>query len=146
MSTIKSLLGLKKWKEDETKNRFAALLKELAHEERLLADMEDRFKGIGKRLDYGTDEMVNIDEVKSLNEYLGQLLSRINKQKETIAAKERQVEEARNALVDATKERKVFERLDEKRQAVLEKEFRRKEQIGIDEHAITGHTRKKEER
>ena len=146
MSTIKSLLGLKKWKEDETKNRFAALLKELAHEERLLADMEDQFRCIGKRLDYGTDEMVNIDEVKRLNEYLGHLLSKINRQKETIAGKERQVEEARNALVDATKERKVFERLDEKRQAAFEKEIRRKEQIGIDEHAITGHTRKKEEK
>lgn len=143
---LESLLNLKIWKEDEAKNRFAVLLKELATEERRLCELEDRYSSTGKELAIkteDTDELVNIDEIKRLNEYLEHLLIRIHRQKKVIAEKERQVEDARKALVEASKEKKIFEKLDERHKFALKKEHKRKEQIGIDEHAVTGHHRKK---
>lgn len=139
---LESLLNLKIWKEDEAKNRFAVLLKELATEERRLHELEDQYSSTGKKLEC-TDEMVNIDEIKRLNEYLEHLLIRIHRQKGIIAEKERQVEEARKALVEASKEKKIFEKLDERHKSALKKEHKRKEQIGTDEHAVTGHHRRK---
>lgn len=139
---LESLLNLKIWKEDEAKNRFAVLLKELATEERRLNELEDQYSSTGKKLEC-TDEMVNIDEIKRLNEYLEHLLIRIHHQKRIIAEKERQVEEARKALVEASKEKKIFEKLDERHKSALKKEHKRKEQIGTDEHAVTGYHRRK---
>ncbi|WP_333652372.1 flagellar export protein FliJ [Dissulfurispira sp.] len=139
---LESLLNLKIWKEDEAKNRFAVLLKELATEERRLYELEDRYSSTGKKLEC-TDELVNIDEIKRLNEYLEHLLIRIHRQKGIILEKERQVEDARKVLVEASKEKKIFEKLDERHKSALKKEYKRKEQIGTDEHAVTGHHRKK---
>ncbi len=135
-------MNLKIWKEDEAKNRFATLLKELAVEEKKLGELEARYSVTGRKLQC-TDELVNIDEIKRLNEYLEHLLIRIHQQKRVIAEKERQVEDARKALVEASKEKKIFEKLDERHKSTLKKEHKRKEQIGIDEHAVTGHHRKK---
>lgn len=139
---LESLLNLKIWKEDEAKNRFAVLLKELAVEEKRLSELEGRYGAISKKLEC-TDELVNIDEIKRLNEYLEHLLIRIHQQKKVIAEKERQVEDARKALVEASKEKKIFEKLDERHKTALKKEHKRKEQIGTDEHAVTGYYRKK---
>ena len=141
MNAIRSLLGLKRWREDEAKNRFALLLRDLGAEEKRLAHMEGQFKSVSGRLEFKADEPVDIGEIGKLNEYLGHLGERIRRQKKVIEGKERRVEEARNNLVDATKERKIFERLDEKQREAMEKEYRRKEQIRTDEHAATRHRR-----
>ncbi|MBI3593006.1 MAG: flagellar export protein FliJ [Nitrospirae bacterium] len=140
---IESLLNLKRWKEDEAKNQFAILLRELATEEKRLLHLEGQYKSFSKKLENTADELINIDEIRKTNEYLEHLLIRIQRQKEAIAAKETEVEDARKVLADASRDRKIFERLDEKQKDAAEKEFKRREQIGTDEHAITGHQRKK---
>jgi flagellar FliJ protein len=144
---LESLLNIKIWKEDEAKNRFAVLLKELAAEEMRLHELEDHYSSTGKEIAKkmeNTDELVNIDEIKRLNEYLEHLLIRIHQQKRIITEKERQVEDARKALVEASKEKKIFEKLDERHKSALKKEHKRKEQIGTDEHAAAGHQRKRQ--
>ncbi len=141
-AAIKSLLNLKKWKEDEAKNRFALLLKELDIEEKHLLNLEEKFDSLGEKYECNADELINIDEIKKLNEYLEHVIGKIEHQKKKIIEKERQVEIARKVFLDATKDRKIFERLDEKQKAVMDKEQMRKEQIVTDEHAATGHRRK----
>lgn len=141
---LESLLNIKRWKEDEAKNRFAILLKELSVEEKRLHDLEEQYNSTSKKLDRNTDELVNIDEIRKLNEYLEHLLIRIHQQKKVIADKEKQVEEARRSLVEASKEKKIFEKLDEKQKSAFKKESKRKEQVGTDEHAVTGHHRKRQ--
>lgn len=140
---LESLLNIKQWKEDEAKNRFAVLLKELAVEEKRLYDLEEQYNSISKKLECNTDDLVNIDEIRKLNEYLEHLLIRIHQQKKVIADKENQVEESRRDLVEASKEKKIFEKLDERHKTALKKEQNKKEQIRTDEHAVTGHHRKK---
>ncbi|HBR17171.1 MAG TPA: flagellar export protein FliJ [Deltaproteobacteria bacterium] len=140
---IESLLNIKRWHEDEAKNFFAVLLKELAVEEKQLLNFEHQYNTTSKKLECSSDELVNISEFMKLNEYLEQLLVKIHHQMKVIAEKERLVELARRALIEATKEKKVFEKLDEKHKDLIKAEFRRKEQIGTDEHAVTGHNRKK---
>ena len=139
---IECLLNIKSWTEDEAKNFFALQLKELAVEEKHLLNFEAQYDTTSKKLECSPDEPVNISEFMKLNEYLEHLLVKIQHQIRVIAEKERQVEIARKALVEATKEKKVFEKLDEKHKEAVKAEYRRKEQIGADEHAVTGHNRK----
>ena len=141
---IESLLNIKLWQEDEAKNFFAVTLKELAVEEKQLLNFEHQYNTTSKKLECGPDEAVNVSEFLKLNEYLEQLLVRIHRQIKVIAEKERLVELARKALIEATKEKKVFEKLDEKHKNLIKADSRRKEQIGTDEHAVTGHNRKKQ--
>ncbi|MBI5212480.1 MAG: flagellar export protein FliJ [Nitrospirae bacterium] len=141
-SPIKSLLNIKIWREDEAKSRFAILLRELAAEEKRLYDLEEEFAGTGKKMECDADELVDVEEIKRLNNYMERVLVEIHKQRRVISDKAKHVEIARNALVEASKEKKVFEKLDEKNTAAVKKEFERKEQIGTDEHAVTGHNRK----
>lgn len=145
MSTIESLLNLKRWNEEEAKQRFALQLKELAVEEKLLCDLEERYGDADKRFESVSDELIDVDEIKRLNEYLGHMLVRIRFQKEVVSLKEMRVEEARKMLQEASKEKKTFERLDEKQRNQLREDARRKEQIETDEHAGVRHARKKGE-
>jgi flagellar FliJ protein len=140
---IESLLNIKRWKEDEAKNLFANRLKKLTVEEKRLRDLEEQYDSVSKRLGSNTDELINIDEIKKLGEYLELLLIKIHRQEKVIVDKERELEDARRLLTDASKEKKIFERLDEKQKTAIGKEFRRKEQIRTDEHAGAGHHRKK---
>ncbi|MFO0752730.1 MAG: flagellar export protein FliJ [Thermodesulfovibrionales bacterium] len=144
MSTpVESLLNIRRWKEDEAKNRFALLLRDLAAAEEQLLSLEGRFEELRRRFDC-CGELLSIEEVQSMSEHVDRLIATLENQKRVVAEKQHMVEAARSALAEATRERKIFERLDEKQKEAREREHRRKEQIRLDEHAATGHTRKKD--
>lgn len=142
-TTVTNLLGLKRWQEDEAKNIFASLLKSLDLEEKLLYEFESMHLKICETLHLKSNEFINIDDIKKQNEYLEYLLYMIHRQKKVIAQKEKEIENARRLLAEATKEKKIFERLDEKHREVIKKEIIKTEQAATDEHAVTGHIRKK---
>ncbi len=142
MSTIASLLNLKRWKEDEAKQQFAHCLKQLAVEEKRLLALEEQYKDAGTKFEAATNKLIEIAEIRRLNRYIEYLLDKIERQKKVILQKELQVEESRKALQEASKEKKTFEKLDEKQKSMLSKEIKRKEQINIDESAIIRHQRK----
>jgi flagellar FliJ protein len=140
---VESLLSLKRWQEDEAKNIFAALLKALDLEEKRLYELESMHLKICETLRRKSDEFINIDDIKKQNEYLEHLLRMIHRQTKVIAQKEKEVEESRRLLAEATKEKKIFERLDDKHREAIKKEIIKTEQAATDEHAVTGHIRKK---
>lgn len=143
---LKSILNLKEWKEDEAKNRLAALIRDLDAEEKRFIALEEQYNFLAAQRfneKFNDSEPVNIDEIKKLNEYLENLLIKIHRQKKVIADKEKQVEDARKHAIEASREKKIFKRLDEKHKTVLKIDKNRKEQALTDEHAGTGHQRKK---
>ena len=142
MSAIESLLSIKRWKEDEAKQQFAHFLRELVLEEKRLQGLEEKYKEAEKNFESVSNKSVEISEIRKLNRYLEHLVERIRYQKKVIALKESQVEEARKLLQEASKEKKTFERLDEKQKDSFNKSERRKEQIRIDENAVIRHARK----
>ncbi len=145
MGAIESLLNLKRWSEDEAKQKFALALKELDAEEKRLLGLEEQYTRAGRKFESASKELIDIAEIERLNYYLEHVLARIRRQKKVIELKEIQVETAREALKDASKEKKTFEKLDEKQKGAVRKEFNRKEQIGTDEHAGIRHARRAKE-
>ncbi|HSW63283.1 MAG TPA: flagellar export protein FliJ [Dissulfurispiraceae bacterium] len=147
MSTsIQSLLGLKRWKEDELKSLFALLTKELHAEEEKLNNLESRHAFMGVNIEGGGDELVDIAEIRLVQDYTEHLVLQIRRQQSVIADKQKQVDEARAFLLDAAKERKTFERLDEKQRQAAAQEQQRREQNDADERAVITYGRKKEKR
>lgn len=145
MSTpVESLLNIKRWSEDEAKNRFALALKELAVAEERLLYLQTQCEEIGQKLMCVNGEPVTMAELARMNDYRQGLFVKIELQHEVITENERLVERARLFLAEASKERKTFERLNDKQKEARDKEARRVEQIVSDEHAVTGHTRKTE--
>lgn len=142
MSAIESLLNLKRWNEDQAKQRFAILLRELAVEEKRLLGLEEKYRFTEAEFESASGELIEIAEISKINRYLEHLLARIRQQKQVIVLKERQVEESRKALLEASKEKKTFEKLDEKQKDLIGREIRRKEQIRMDDTAVMRHARK----
>ncbi len=142
MSAIESLLNLKRWKEDQAKQQFALMLRELALEEKRLAGLEEQYEETGRKFESSANELIEISEIRKLNRFLERLLDKIRLQKEAIVLKERQVEESRKLLQEASKEKKTFEKLDEKQRNLLDREIKRKEQIRTDDNAVVRHARK----
>lgn len=136
---VESLLNLKRWEEDEAKNRFAWLLKELAIEEGLLKELEQNYALSSEKVKNYHDEPKTIDKIQELFVFIEALLSKIHRQEEAIKNKGLEVERARMLLNEATKERKTFERLDERQKEITKKEMERKEQKITDEHASARH-------
>lgn len=147
MSTsIRSLLGLKRWKEDELKSLFALLIRELHAEEEKLETLESQHAIIGASHNNGGDELVDIAEIRRMQDYAEHLVLQVRRQRAVIAAKQNQVDEARAFLLDATKERKTFERLDDKQRRDAEQDQQRREQNDADERAVITYGRRKEKR
>ncbi len=146
MSTsIQSLLGLKRWKEDELKSLFGLLSKELHAEQETLETLESQHALIGAKLAGGGDELMDIAEIRTTQDYAEHLILQIRRQQSVIAEKQRQVDETRALLLEASKERKTFERLDEKQRQAAEQEKQRKEQNDADERAVITYGQKREE-
>ncbi|MBF0505306.1 MAG: flagellar export protein FliJ [Nitrospirae bacterium] len=146
MSAIESLLNLKRFKEDEARQQFALMLRELEVEEKRLIGLEELYDETGRKFESAANELIEVSEIRKLNRFLESLLDKIQHQKEVIVLKERQVEESRKLLEEASKEKKTFEKLDEKQKDLLNKEIRRKEQIRTDENAVIRHARKRGDR
>ncbi|MBZ0156337.1 MAG: flagellar export protein FliJ [Alphaproteobacteria bacterium] len=143
MSTpVESLLRIKRWKEDEARNRFALSLKDLAAAEEHLAFLEGQFEDLRKQCDC-SGQVLAIEEIQSRNEWVERLITAMDNQKKVVSEKQRMAETARRALEEAARERKIFQRLDEKQREARERDSRRKEQIRLDEHAVAGHARKR---
>lgn len=120
---------------------FALRLKELAVEEKRFLDLEEQYRDTDRKFEAASNELIDVDEIRRLTEFLGHMLVRIRRQKEVISAKEMRVEEARKMLQEASKEKQTFEKLDKKQKNKIREEILRKEQIGTDEHAGIRHGR-----
>jgi flagellar FliJ protein len=136
MSTaVESLLTLKRWREDEAKDAFALALKELAVEEDRLVGLEDALRVVEREFKRYSEHDTDIETIKRALEYQTGVLRQIESQRLLIQQKQEFVEKARLELVEATREKRIFERLLERQKEAEAKELLKREQIQSDESA-----------
>jgi flagellar export protein FliJ len=133
---LENLLSLKRWEEDEAKNLFATAKNELDLEEKRLAVLEENFNILREKMQYSEKRAVTIDEIKKMNEHMEHLFALLQRQKDAICASIKRLDEAMKILAEAAKERKTYETVDERHKEVERHELKKKEQKGIDEHAV----------
>ncbi len=136
---LESLLSLKRWEEDEAKNLFAIARKDVDEQEKRLAHLEDNFRVLREKMQYPEKGAVTIDEIQKMNEHMDHLFGLLQSQKASVDASRKRLDEAMKIMAEAAKERKTYEKVDERHKEAERGELKKKEQRGMDEHAVMRH-------
>ncbi|MCS6948885.1 MAG: flagellar export protein FliJ [Armatimonadota bacterium] len=133
--SLQQVLEYRQRREEQMLRAFAEAQAQLAHErsvlDRLLTEREACLYR-SQRQNRLTIEILTVEQ-----NYLSALEERIEVQRERVAQAERTLEERRQALIEAQRERKALERLREKQYEQWRQEMLRAEQKALDELATT---------
>lgn len=135
---FENVLKSKKVIVDQLASKTARAQKILMLEEKKLDDLRRREDECLRELVLRQVGFVDAHEVGRCHTYLELLLKAIGEQKVKIIEVNRRVEMLRAMLVGAEKDRKVFERLDEREREEFYREVLKKEQALLDEVGING--------
>ena len=140
---LEKVLDLRKKKEEERERELAELKKLLAKEEQFLQQLQRESTALRRkiaRLQDENDRSLDIEELLRHSDYLEHLRDKILSQIETVKQVISDVENKRQELVEASKEKKVIEKLKEQqykrfRTAVEEWEQRTLDEIGTSNYS-----------
>ncbi|MDN5346748.1 MAG: flagellar protein FliJ [Clostridia bacterium] len=125
--------------EDKLKQELAAALRQRAREEALLAEIAREQSARQSQKHTGR---LNISEAVQASLYLDYLAARRQLQEERVNALVEQVEKQKERVREAMRERKVMDRLRQRRLEAYRYLQGREEQKEVDEVAVSGYIRK----
>ncbi len=131
--SLQKVLDYRQRREEQAIRAFAEAQAQLMHEQavlhKLLIEREECLRRSHRRQHLAVD-LLDVEQT-----YLSALEERIELQRERVAEAERVVEEKREALIEAQRERKALERLREKHYEQWRQEMLRAEQKVLDDLA-----------
>ncbi len=130
---LESVLKLKTQMEDNAKNNLAHATKELENQKGYLEELKNENDASINSLTEEVDEGIPVYRVRLYNNYLSLMKEKIVNQKENVNIAEHNVDTNREVLIKAMQERKVLEKLKDKKFDEYVKEQNKAEQLGIDE-------------
>lgn len=130
---LESVRNLKIQMEDNAKNNLAAASRELERQKDHLSGLVSTRESSIEDLNAEVDKGVSINKIKSYNNYLTLLKTQIANQKENVNKAKRHVDIKRECLVKAVQERKILDKLRDKKYEEYIKEQSKAEQVLIDE-------------
>lgn len=136
---FQSILDLKARLEELKKAKLGEVTEILNLEMDKLTILNDEKKKQFKLMKEKNDTGFTPNELISYNNYMERLKKSISIQEIVVEKAREAVEKARQELISASKERKMFEKLKEKKMEEYWEEYYRKEQITLDEIASYRH-------
>lgn len=130
---LESVLNLRTQLEDNAKNSLARATIELMKQKNCLEELDDISNSSMDSLNSEVDQGIPVYKLKSYNNYLSFLKIKIRNQKENVNNAQKDVDIHREDLVKAMQDRKIIEKLKEKKYQDYTKEQNKAEQILIDE-------------
>lgn len=130
---LESVLKLKTQIEENAKNSLACATRELEQQKDYLEELEEMKEASRQNLISDVDHGIPVYQLKNYNGFFGLMKNRIVKQKENVNNAQSDVDINREALVRAMQERKILEKLKEKKHDEFLKEQSKAEQLLIDE-------------
>lgn len=140
--SLEPVLRHRKLLEEDLQKDFAVLKRQLLDERERLSNFEqvrDRFSG---ELQKKQVKSISVSDILLYTDYLQQVSKEIEKQSEKILEAEKSVDQKREELVGAMKNRKMIDRLREKGLKAHVQELSKKEQVLMNEAAINIFNRK----
>ena len=130
--SLEKVLKLRKYREQETKLELGRAVSALAEIERNIQLVaQERVRAAASQFDSSNSAR----EIFQHSLYISRLDNTKEKLLADAAAAELKVEEARNIFIEASRERKVLDKLKEKKQAEHKREFYREETKTLDDVA-----------
>jgi flagellar FliJ protein len=130
--TLEPVLEQRRRIEDEKQRDFAARTRELRDAESLLERLHAQYQAAAERLRDG-HRSLSTEDLRLHYAHLEYLDRAITAQRAVVAERRGAVERARAALVEASKERKVIEKLKERKHEQYVAEARHLEQAELDD-------------
>jgi flagellar FliJ protein len=130
---LQSVLKLKEQMEDNAKNNLARATQELENQKVYLEELKNENDASINSLTEEVYEGIPVYRVRLYNNYFSLMKEKIVNQKENVNIAEHNVDTNREVLIKAMQERKVLEKLKDKKFDEYLKEQNKAEQIGIDE-------------
>lgn len=135
------ILNIRKHKENVLQEDLSQLKRSFQHEESVLWGMEDKTRECLLKLKELQTEIISIKEIIDYQNYLGSLNNDITAQKIRLESLSKEVDDVLSELVHASQERKMLEKLKERKWKEWESDVNKEEQEFMDEIASTGHER-----
>jgi flagellar FliJ protein len=138
---LEPVLDYREIREDLAQRRLADAMREAARVEEVLAGLRQRRERLIEEMAMSQDGAVNLVQVQQCVDYLGYLLACIDRTRAELAEMVAHVEQRRRELVEATRDKKVLERVKERDFAEYVREAQALEQKFLDEVATIRHAR-----
>lgn len=130
---FRSVLRYREIIEENKKKDFGVALKHLTHEESNLARIDTAITQHAELMEKSGQGSVSAHDLQNKFNYARQLDKKKNSQKTLIEKVEIVLESKRTALVEATKKKKIFERLKERDRVAYDEATRKEEQALSDD-------------
>jgi len=130
---LKPVLNIKTQKEDILKGELATALSILNRENRKLEQMVSELRSYMVEYKMLLKNMCTANEINSYNAYFVKQKERIEIQREIVNKARENADKIREELISVSKEKKMLEKLEEKKKEIFNKMILMKEQKLIDE-------------
>lgn len=130
---MESILSIKYKLEDQAKAEYGMEIARLREEERKLEMLVEKKEAYQTALTEAVQDALDIREIKDLENCVENMKYNINVQKFVIKQQQQRVDQAREKLDNAMKERKTYEKLKEKAFEQFKMEIEAQERKEIDE-------------
>ncbi|MDY6986681.1 MAG: flagellar export protein FliJ [Thermodesulfobacteriota bacterium] len=134
--TLEPLLRHRKLTEENLQKELAVLNKVLLAEQQKLKDHSKNRIALLGELEQKQSHGVAISEISLYVRFIEELSGNMTKQEETVRIVQEQVDNKRQELIEATKKKKILERLKEKTLRAYEHVLRKKEEDFLNEVGI----------
>lgn len=133
---LESLLKLRQQAEDEKKRAVGALLAEIHEQQRQALEMDTQLQKEGDLLkEQHLQGTIDLDWVGHYRSYVTHVQEAINQRIANVMKVQGKLSHARNELAQASKEKKILEKLKEKKQQRFQKQLQRQDVRATDEIA-----------
>ena len=141
---LETVLNVKEKKEEQLKHELLKLQALRIQEEQLLAEAKEKRAYISMEKSNENKKGTDIQSLIHFEQYLGVLLRKIDDTKKNIKVLEKKADIKREEVVEASREKKVFEKLKEKQFGEFLKVVNENEQKVLDEMAVSKFNRKEQ--
>lgn len=130
---LQSLLNIKTQMEDTLKNQLAKAVRYLEEEKSALKNLKEEQKKCMSDISSESSNGVTVERLRNYNSYISFLKEKILNQTKRVKSAQEIVDNYRDELIQASKEKKVLETLKDKQYSEYLKEQEKIEQKRVDE-------------
>jgi flagellar FliJ protein len=141
---LETVLNVKERREEQLKHELMKLQALKIQEEQLLAEVKEKRAYISKQKSDENKKGTDIQSLIHFEQYLGVLLKKIDDTKKSIKVLGEKADIKREEVVEASREKKVFEKLKEKQYTEFQRVVIQNEQKMLDEMAVAKFNRKEQ--
>jgi|ERR1035437_2124934 flagellar FliJ protein len=141
---LETVLNVKERREEQLKHELMKLQALKIREEQLLGEVKEKRTYISRQKSDENKKGTDIQNLIHFEQYLGVLLKKIDDTQKSIKVLEEKADIKRVEVVEASREKKVFEKLKEKQFGEFQRIVIQNEQKVLDEMAVTRFNRKEQ--